>query len=104
MEEPSVQRLEELLASTVSFCTDMGTELGISEFMELEAMRLLPAWMQEEPLIDDRGSVRPVKRTTQGFEGHRLCKASAARGLTKLVCFSFTLGGAAVGSRPGFSC
>ncbi len=55
MEEPTLQRLTERLATTVSFCTDMGVESGIAEVAGFEVASALPEWQQETPLIDDDG-------------------------------------------------
>ena len=53
MEEPSLDRLIERFSTTVNFCTDMGIELGISEYMGLDVIQLLPVWMRAQPLDED---------------------------------------------------
>jgi hypothetical protein len=54
LEEPSLERLLERFSTTVSFCTDLGTEAGLPELM-VDVTTLLPPWMREEKLTDDGG-------------------------------------------------
>jgi hypothetical protein len=65
LEEPSLERLYARLgATTASFCTDMGAELGIADFMGIDIESLLPEWMRQgPPLIADGGyALRPWAR------------------------------------------